>query len=167
MATSRSREQSEQCWPEWRELNAVTDMRTWNGEHKTGQVRYYGCRHTSGTDMLVLAQPRTCAFTSGFFSYPDMKTSRPEYHTESDGYIRTRSQVRVQQGVTIILRLCTLRRKGIVLHASKQAFSHALYSFIVTYSYVFTSRDAVRIPNFLVLTFPIIFLLFTFPVVFS
>ena len=77
-----------------------------------------------------------------------MKTSRPEYHTESDGYIRTRSQVRVQQGVTIILRLCTLRRKGIVLHASKQAFSHALYSFIVTYSYVFTSRDAVRIPNF-------------------
>ena len=102
-----------------------------------------------------------------FFTYPDMKTSRPEYHTESDGYIRTRSQVRVQQGVTIILRLCTRRRKGLILHASKQAFSHALYSYIVTYSYVFTSRDAVRIPNFLVLTFPIIFLLFTFPVVFS
>ena len=60
----------------------------------------------------------------------------------------------MQQGVTIILRLCTLRRKGIVLHASKQAFSHALYSFIVTYSYVFTSRDAVRIPNFLVFHFP-------------
>ena len=54
----------------------------------------------------------------------------------------------MQQGVTIILGLCTLRRKGIVSHVSKQAFSHALYSFIVTYSYVFTSRDAVRIPNF-------------------
>ena len=54
----------------------------------------------------------------------------------------------MQQGVTIILRLCTLRRKGIVLHVSKQAFSHALYSFIVMYSYVFTSRDAVRIPYF-------------------
>ena len=72
----------------------------------------------------------------------------------------------MQQGVTIILRLCTLRRKGIVLHVSKQAFSHALYSFIVTYSYVFTSRDAVRIPNFWYFTFPIIFLIIHFSVVF-
>ena len=99
-----------------------------------------------------------------------MKTSRPEYHTESDGYIRTRSQVRVQQGVTIILRLCTLRRKGIVLHVSKQAFSHALYSVIVTYSYVFTSRGmrcvfpiffiSLSLSYFLIIHFSVVFQFF-------